>query len=231
MRITRAKQYRRRLRFFRIVYGVQAPYKVLLDGNFIHACLAHKVEMGERIQAVLQGEKYKLLVPKTAIDELRALGEKFQAAAAFATRSCQTITEHAPGKGSPAEQIEALISSDNPHRYIVASQDEELRAKLRNVAGCPLLYLSKTVLLMEQASGKTKAAFEALERRKTGVTEEETAIVEQLRQEERQKRAAEAAAKPAKRIKRAPTAPNPLSCLPKKNAKAKQQDKPKRKRK
>lgn len=28
MRVTRAKQYRRHLRFFRIVYGISAPYKV-----------------------------------------------------------------------------------------------------------------------------------------------------------------------------------------------------------
>lgn len=31
MRVTRAKQYRRHLRFFRIVYGISAPYKVSFE--------------------------------------------------------------------------------------------------------------------------------------------------------------------------------------------------------
>lgn len=31
MRVTRAKQYRRHLRFFRIVYGISAPYKASFE--------------------------------------------------------------------------------------------------------------------------------------------------------------------------------------------------------
>ena len=43
------------------------------------------------------------------------------------------------------------------------AQDEKLRVKLRRVPGCPLIYVSRTVLLMEQPSGKTKAEFEKSE--------------------------------------------------------------------
>lgn len=35
--------------------------------------------------------------------------------------------------------------------------------RLRRVPGCPLIYVSRTVLLMEQPSGKSKAEFEKAE--------------------------------------------------------------------
>ena len=35
--------------------------------------------------------------------------------------------------------------------------------KLRRVPGCPLVFVSRTVLVMEQPSGKTKADFEKSE--------------------------------------------------------------------
>jgi U3 small nucleolar RNA-associated protein 23 len=192
----------------------------LLDGNFIHACLAHKVDLSERISAVLQGEKFKLLVPRTAIIELRALGEEFAAAYNYAVKHCQSVTEHVAGSASPAEQIDALIGTDNPDKYVVASQDEELRLKLRQVPGCPLMFLSKTVLLMEQVSGKTKAAFEKLERTKTGVTDEESEALHSIKRAAQEEQAAAADSRPAKRLKKRAGAPNPLSCLPKKGAKA-----------
>ncbi len=42
-------------------------------------------------------------------------------------------------------------------------QDENLRVRLRRVPGCPLVFVSRTVLLMEQPSGKSKAEFEKAE--------------------------------------------------------------------
>lgn len=37
MRRKKQKHTRRTLRFYRIQYGHRPPYKVLLDGNFVHA--------------------------------------------------------------------------------------------------------------------------------------------------------------------------------------------------
>lgn len=44
-----------------------------------------------------------------------------------------------------------------------AVQDEELRVQLRRVPGCPLLFVSRTVLVMEQPSGKSKAEVQRAE--------------------------------------------------------------------
>ena len=42
MRRKKHKHTRRTLRFYRINFGFRPPYKVLLDGNFVHALDAMK---------------------------------------------------------------------------------------------------------------------------------------------------------------------------------------------
>ena len=42
MRRKKHKQTRRAVNFFKVNYGFHEPYKVLLDGNFIHATTAIK---------------------------------------------------------------------------------------------------------------------------------------------------------------------------------------------
>ncbi|CAM9290113.1 unnamed protein product [Choristocarpus tenellus] len=199
MRVTRAKQYRRYLRFFRIVYGITPPYKVILDGNFLHQCISTKVDIDRRLASVLQGASFRLYTPKAAQDELEALGPDFDAAFQFAKTHCRAIfgpravtvqeggsEEGQDGGGDdPAEQIARAVGVDNPNKYIVATQDENLRVRLRKVPGCPLLHVSRTVLLMEGPSGKSKADFERSERMKeVGLTEEEVSIVKGMKRKE-----------------------------------------------
>ncbi|CAB1116648.1 unnamed protein product [Ectocarpus sp. CCAP 1310/34] len=242
MRVTRAKQYRRHLRFFRIVYGISAPYKVILDGNFIHGCISSKVDIEKRLTSVLQGAKMHLFVPRSAREELKALGPEFQKAYNFAIGHCRGLPpprneNQAGGAGSgsdeegvgagggekgpdPAKEIIAAIGADNEGKYLVASQDENLRMRLRRVPGCPLVFVSRTVLVMEQPSGKSKAEFEKAERKKAvGTTEEEDRVLAVLKKREREERERERALQPRKRLKKRATAPNPLSA--KKSSKGK----------
>ncbi|CAN0134281.1 unnamed protein product [Discosporangium mesarthrocarpum] len=178
MRVTRAKQYRRHLRFFRIVYGIAPPYKVILDGNFIHQCITSKVDIEARLASVLQGASVRLFTPRAAQVELEALGPDFVPAFQFAKKRCRALSvpsgedlvlqEGRGGEGNaegddPATQIAAAVGKDNAGKFIVASQDDELRSQLRRVAGCPLIHITRTVVLMEAPSGKTKATFEKAE--------------------------------------------------------------------
>ena len=45
----------------------------------------------------------------------------------------------------------------NKHKFVVASQDTDLRRRLRQVPGVPLVYLNRTTLILEPPS--TKSAF------------------------------------------------------------------------
>jgi U3 small nucleolar RNA-associated protein 23 len=228
MRVSRAKSYRKWLRFFRIVYGVKPPYRVLLDGNFVHICLSHSIPIRERLAGVLQvqPDQIKLLVPRTVSAELAALGEGFQKSLEYVKgkgSGCLPVDDQAEGKGTPAEQILALIGESNEKGYLVATQDENLRQKLRAVPGCPVIYVSRTVLVLEPPSGQSKKAFERMELEKTVegfAGGNEKAVVDEILKREREEAAQ---LQPKMRIKKKARAPNPLSCMKKKKQQQQQQ--------
>lgn len=47
-------------------------------------------------------------------------------------------------------------SRTNKHRYVVASNEKEVRAKMRSIPGVPLIYISKSVVLMEPMTSATE---------------------------------------------------------------------------
>lgn len=57
-------------------------------------------------------------------------------------------------------------SGTNKNRYIVASNDGRVRRHMRSVAGVPLLYISKSVLLMEPMANVTEELREREEKSK-----------------------------------------------------------------
>ena len=52
MRVLRAKQIRKTLKFFQITYNVQQPFKIILDGNFIVVCLKMQLDPANSIRKV-----------------------------------------------------------------------------------------------------------------------------------------------------------------------------------
>ena len=49
-------------------------------------------------------------------------------------------------------------SGTNKHRYIVATQDSNMRAHLRKVKGVPLIYFKRSVMVMEPMAGTSRRA-------------------------------------------------------------------------
>lgn len=57
-------------------------------------------------------------------------------------------------------------SGSNKHRYVVATQDQEVRRKMRQVAGVPLVYINRSVMILEPMAAKSEKAKEADEKGK-----------------------------------------------------------------
>lgn len=57
-------------------------------------------------------------------------------------------------------------SGSNRHRYVVASQEGEVRAKMRGVVGVPLVYLKRSVMILEPMAEATERVREREEREK-----------------------------------------------------------------
>lgn len=97
MRINRGKAIRKHLRFFRIVYGLESPYHVILDGNFIFNAVKYKLDIADRLKVQLQvpgGDAVRMYITKSSLKELRAVPEgKGASSVAWATKMCEVIDD------------------------------------------------------------------------------------------------------------------------------------------
>ena len=164
MRYLRAKGIRKALRQFHFLCGLKAPYKVLLDGNFIAMSIQMKVDVHERVPKYLQVKPYEceFYVPRAALEELQLLGETMKEAYALATsfKVAETHDQSEKDEGKPVDvskAIQTIIGAKNDHKFVVCTQEVELRKALRLVPGVPLMYLNRSVLVFEEISHATLA--------------------------------------------------------------------------
>jgi U3 small nucleolar RNA-associated protein 23 len=99
------------------------------------------------------------------------------------------------------------ISGENKHRYILATQDEQLRVQMRRIPGVPMLYIRRAVMIMEPPSPASLARRDALEREK----------LSGLEGQGKRKWDDEEGEETVRKKKRRPKEPNPLSVKKKKN--------------
>lgn len=158
MRVLRAKVVRKTLRFFKIVFGIDSPYHVILDGNFIFTAIKFKIDIRDRLQKLLQGAEVKIYILRSILTELEAVGPKALSALEFARTCCEVINDdRIPGE-TAGERLAKLIgdqgssSTTKSKKYCVVTQDKELRSVLGARPGIPLLYLNKVTLVLETPS-------------------------------------------------------------------------------
>ncbi|KAG2763904.1 hypothetical protein JG687_00001778 [Phytophthora cactorum] len=164
MRYLRAKGIRKALRQFHFLCGIKPPYKVLLDGNFIAMCLQMKVDVHERVPKYLQVKQHEceFYVPRAALDELKTLGETTKEAYELA-KSFKVAEVYDQSQDEKQEtvdvskSIQSIIGERNDRKFVVCTQEVELRKALRLVPGVPLLYLNRSVLVFEEISRATLA--------------------------------------------------------------------------
>ncbi|KAL4161841.1 hypothetical protein PRNP1_002392 [Phytophthora ramorum] len=165
MRYLRAKGIRKALRQFHFLCGIKPPYKVLLDGNFIAMCMQMKVDVRERVPKYLQVKPHEceFFVPRAALEELQMLGEAtkeaYDLAKTFKVAEAYDLQQE-DGNEAPVDVskcIQSIIGDKNDRKFVVCTQEVELRKALRLVPGVPLFYLNRSVLVFEEISRATVA--------------------------------------------------------------------------
>lgn len=101
------------------------------------------------------------------MSELRDLGDDYAGAALAAKRFERRRCKHKNPVPS-AQCIAEIIAADNPHNYCVATQDTRLRDSLRLVPGVPLLYINRSVLILEPPSYVTVERAKAVSSNRVG---------------------------------------------------------------
>ena len=88
----------------------------------------------------------------------------------FERRYCghhpETHPEPLPTHECLLSVVDGKDTGKNKHRYVVATQDHNLRKRLREIPGVPLIYVNRGVMIMEPMAGSTEAALAREERGK-----------------------------------------------------------------
>ncbi|GMF44701.1 unnamed protein product [Phytophthora fragariaefolia] len=165
MRYLRAKGIRKALRQFHFLCGIKPPYKVLLDGNFIAMCMQMKVDVHERVPKFLQVKPHEVefYVPRAALEELKMLGDAtkdaYELAQGFKVADARDELQQG-ADGAPVDVskgVQSIVGDKNDRKFVVCTQEVELRKALRLVPGVPLIYLNRSVLVFEEISRATLA--------------------------------------------------------------------------
>lgn len=146
-------------------------------------------------------------------------------------RFCGHHPDTHPEPLSTRECIRSVVDSKNTgknkHRYIVATQDYELRRELRGIPGVPLIYINRGVMIMEPMAEATtlekvkeervkfKAELKTAIKRKRGDEEDEGKVDREVQNGSQ----ADTDGPPIKRKKKnygKAKGPNPLSAKKKK---------------
>jgi len=134
MRVKKRSKHRKAVKFYSTCFGFREPYKVLIDGTFVHHLITQRLlPADEALRDLLSASRAPaLFTSKCIVAELRRLGkshaESFDNAQLLATNKC----EH-DKVVSAVNCILSLIGDKNPERFFVATQDADLREKLREV--------------------------------------------------------------------------------------------------
>ncbi|EER99255.1 hypothetical protein BDA96_02G291600 [Sorghum bicolor] len=153
MRVKKRSKNRKAVKFYTTCFGFREPYKVLIDGTFVHHLLTQRLlPADETLRDLLSASRTPALFTSKCINaELRRLGkshaESFDNAQLLATTKC----EH-DKVVSAVNCVMSLIGDKNPEHFFVATQDPGLREKLREIPGVPVIYGLKNSLFIEQPS-------------------------------------------------------------------------------
>lgn len=158
----KGKKYKRSETFIKKIYekafGLRQPYQVVVDAEFCRELLRCKV-IAKEILPVVLGGAVKIMASACVLDELRRMDEAAVdgvTGSAFVAKRFELRNCRHPTFGSCSTNcLEDLIGKDNLHHYVAAVQNYDLRKKLRDIPGVPLVFVNRGIVLMEDPTKAT----------------------------------------------------------------------------
>ncbi|CEP63377.1 rRNA-binding ribosome biosynthesis protein UTP23 LALA0_S08e01024g [Lachancea lanzarotensis] len=213
MRQKRAKSYRKQMLVYHHNFKFREPYQVLVDDKIV--CDTHKAsfDLVKGLQRTLQAE-VKPMITQCCIQAIYDTKDQdaIDLAKTFERRRCN----HPPKEAKPPlECLESVVSVNgvNKHRYVVASQDLEIRNTLRKVPGVPMVFMNRSVMVMEPLSRSSEKLSRYQEKQKLFKGLNDPSLAGKPAPE---KVSEENAPAPGSKKRKGPKGPNPLSMKKKK---------------
>lgn len=153
MRGKRSKAYRKLLKQYALAFNFREPWQVLADADLLKDAHRFAMDLPQYLANTLHGE-VKILVTQCSMRHLYAqnadgaLERIIDTAKGFERRRCGHHPEQYPQPLSTAACLASVVGPTNKHRYVVASQEYEVRAQFRRIPGVPLVYISRSVMIV-----------------------------------------------------------------------------------
>ena len=234
------------MKAYSLSFDFREPYQVLLDAEAIRAASGFKMRLGAMLETTLHGA-IKPMITQCCIRHLydhrtttpaeRAAKESWIDVAKSAER--RRCGHHELEK--PLSALECLLSvvdpkgtGTNKNRYVVASQEREVREKMRDIVGVPLVYMRRSVMILEPMGARSEETRSQEERAKIraglkGRRGKDVPTLKRKREDDEDDKTGTEDAERAvtkKSKTKGPKGPNPLSMKkPKDKTKAREQSK------
>ncbi|KUI67947.1 rRNA-processing protein utp23 [Cytospora mali] len=171
MRGKRSKAYRKLLKQFELAFGFRQPYQVLVDADLVSDAHRCAMDLPQYLSNTLHGE-VKILITQCSMRHLYARNKEpgvdriIEKAKDYERRRCGHHPEEYPEPCSTLDCLGSVVGATNKHRYVVASQDLEVRSRMRGIPGVPLIYINRSVMILEPMAGATNRVVQKGERAK-----------------------------------------------------------------
>lgn len=175
MRAKRSKQYKKLIQQYQLHHGFREPYQVLVDGELVRDAQRFTMDLQAGLERTLHG-KVKIMITQCCIRHLYespkepGLNQAIDLAKTFERRRCGHRPEDFDKALTALDCLKHVVDEkgrgENKHRYVVATQDQNVRRFMRGVSGVPLIYINRSVMIMEPMSEATAKVGASAERAK-----------------------------------------------------------------
>ena len=211
MRQKRAKAYKKQMTVYLHTFKFREPFQAIVDDELILNCEKAQFHIEKGLNRTIQGET-KPMITQCCMQALYDSGNQnaIDVGKTFERRRCNHREAIAP-----KECVESIvnINHENKHRYIVATQNYELRKALRRVPGVPLIFMNRSVMVMESLSDASARYSESFERKKLtqGLNDKKAGKILPPKEAPVAFGEPVASGEPTKKKSKGPKGPNPLS--------------------
>ncbi|XP_046816917.1 rRNA-processing protein FCF1 homolog [Vespa velutina] len=142
--------------FFQYNTQLGPPYHILIDTNFINFSIKNKLDIIQNMMECLYA-KCIPYITDCVMGELEKLGQKYKIALRI-IKDPRFERLNCMHKGTYAD--DCLVNRVTQHKcYIVATNDKDLKRRIRKIPGVPIMYVSQhryTIERMPDAYGAPK---------------------------------------------------------------------------
>lgn len=169
----RTKQYKKLMRSFEQL-GFRQPYQLLMTSDVVLDTT--KLDLVALFEKTLSTKGVKPMITQCCIRALYAknvgpnrdqnVAAAIERAKTFERRRCGHLMDQdaLPERECMLSVVDPKGKGENKFRYVVVTQDEMLRDRLRSVVPTPLMYVRRSVMILEPMSSSSARVREREER-------------------------------------------------------------------